>query len=52
MIYLDFTKAFDKVDHDMLEHKIKALGISTGDLGLWFFNLLSNRTHFARRCEP
>merc|ERR1712121_217654 len=30
--YLDFAKAFDKVDHDILSHKVKALGVS-GRLG-------------------
>ncbi|CAL4063640.1 unnamed protein product, partial [Meganyctiphanes norvegica] len=33
-IYLDFAKAFDKVDHNILCHKIKRLGI-TGKVGLW-----------------
>ena len=33
-IYLDFAKAFDKVDHDILCHKLRALGI-TGKLGVW-----------------
>ena len=28
MVYLDFTKAFDKVDHGVLLHKIKMLGIT------------------------
>ena len=36
MIYLDFSKAFDKVDHGVLLHKLKDLGI-TGKLGIWFF---------------
>ncbi|CAL4073588.1 unnamed protein product, partial [Meganyctiphanes norvegica] len=39
-IYLDFAKAFDKVDHDILCHKIKKLGIN-GKVGIWireFFN--------------
>ena len=40
MIYLDFSKAFDKVDHGVLLHKLKDLGI-TGKLGIWF---LTNRT--------
>ena len=31
MIYLDFAKAFDKVDHGVLLHKLKSMGI-TGDL--------------------
>ena len=33
MIYLDFSKAFDKVDHGILLHKLRYLGI-TGRLGL------------------
>ena len=33
MIYLDFSKAFDKVDHGVLLHKLKDLGI-TGKLGI------------------
>ena len=45
MIYLDFSKAFDKVDHGILLHKLRDLGI-TGRLGLWFFNFLNNRQHY------
>ena len=47
MVYLDFSKAFDKVDHGILLHKLKALGI-TGHLGIWFFNFLTGRSHFVR----
>ena len=47
MVYLDFAKAFDKVDHGILLHKLKDLGI-TGKLGVWFFQFLSNRSHFVR----
>ena len=39
MIYLDFSKAFDKVDHGILLHKLRDLCI-TGRLGLWFFHFL------------
>ena len=28
MVYLDFAKTFDKVDHGVLFHKIKMLGIT------------------------
>ena len=28
MIYFDFTKAFDKVDHGVLLHKLKRVGIT------------------------
>ena len=37
MIYLDFVKAFDKVDYVVFLHKIKKLGI-TGNLGKWILN--------------
>ena len=47
MIYLDFAKAFDKVDHGVLLHKLKQLGI-TGKLGNWLLSSLSNRNHFVR----
>ena len=47
MIYLDFSKAFDNVDHGVLLHKLKDLGI-TGKLGIWFFPFLTNRTHYVR----
>ena len=47
MIYLDFSKAFDKVDHGLLLLKLKDLGI-TVKLGIWFFQFLTNRTHYVR----
>ena len=47
MIYLDFSKAFGKVDHGVLLHKLKDLGI-TGKLGIWFFQFLTNRSHYVR----
>ena len=47
MIYLDFSKAFDKVDHGILLHKPRDLGI-TGMLGLWFFHFLNNMQHDVR----
>ena len=47
MVYLDFSKAFDKVDHGILLHKVKELSI-TGKLGQWFYHFLTNRKHFVR----
>ena len=47
MIYLDFSKALDKADSGVFLHKLKDLGI-TGKLGIWFFQFLTNRTHYVR----
>ena len=47
MVYLDFAKAFDKVDHGILLHKLRSMGI-TGKLGIWFYHFLTNRTHSVR----
>ena len=47
MIYLDFSKAFDMVNHGIFLHKLKDMGI-TGNLGIWFFQFLTNRTHYVR----
>ena len=47
MIYLDFSRAFDKVDHGVLLHKLRDMGIA-GNLGIWFHSFLSNRYHFVR----
>ena len=47
MIYLDFAEAFDKVEHNILLHNAKALGIQ-GKLGTWIHSFLSNRTHHVR----
>ena len=49
MIYLDFAKAFDKVNHGVRLHKLKSMGI-TGGLGNWLLNFLSGRKHFV--CMP
>jgi len=47
MIYLDFSKAFDKVDHGILLHKVRDMGIS-GKLGIWFYHFLTNRSQHVR----
>ena len=41
-VYLDFAKAYDKVDHGILLHKIKKMGI-TGKIGRWILNFLKGR---------
>ena len=47
MVYLDLAKAFDKVDHGILLHKLRDAGIS-GKLGVWFYRFLSNLSQFVR----
>ena len=42
VIYLDFAKAFDKVDRGILLNKMKKIGIN-GRIGVWIHNFLSNR---------
>ena len=42
VIYSDFSKAFQKVDHGLLLHKIRALGIK-GKLLRWISNFLRQR---------
>ena len=41
-IYLDFAKAFDRVDHHLLLKKLHLFGIN-GSLFCWFSDYLSNR---------
>ena len=43
VIYLDFARAFDKVDHNILLSKIKKLNID-GPLLYWIKSFLQNRT--------
>ena len=42
MIYIDFGKAFDKVDYGILQNKLKKIGIN-GEVGVWIRKFLSNR---------
>ena len=42
VVFLDFAKAFDKVDHGRLKAKLEAFGIA-GDLLGWLADWLSNR---------
>ena len=43
VIYLDYAKAFDKLDLNILAKRLKGKGID-GQLGLWIMNWLSGRT--------
>ena len=43
IVYLDFSKAFDKVDFHILLNKIKKLGIG-GKIGRWLYSFLTGRT--------
>ena len=47
MIYLGFSKAFDKVDHGVILHKLRDMGIAS-TLDIWFHSFLSNHYHFLR----
>ena len=42
IIYLEFRKAFDSVNHKLLLHKIQSFGIN-GNLLSWFKSYLTNR---------
>ena len=44
VIYLDFSKAFDRVSHEKLLFKVQCLGIG-GSLLAWFRLYLSGRRH-------
>ena len=46
-IYLDFAKAFDKVDHHILLHKLHQVGIR-GKIYAWIQAFLTNRTQQVR----
>ena len=43
VIYLDFSKAFDKVDFLVTLRKLKYLGI-TGNVGKWIYSFITGRT--------
>ena len=47
IIYLDFAKAYDKVDHRILIHKLQNIGI-TGTLLGWITSWLTQRRQRVR----
>ena len=46
VLFTNFKKAFDTVDHNILQHKLSAAGIS-GCFHEWIVSYLSNRCQFA-----
>ena len=46
VLFIDFKKVFDTVDHNILQHKLSAAGIS-GCFHKWIVSYLSNRCQFA-----
>ena len=47
IVYLDFAKAFDKVDYGVLMHCLRAAGIQ-GKIGIWVHNFLTDRSQYVK----
>ena len=47
IMFVDFTKAFDTVSHNILQQKLNHLGIRR-DIWLWLKNYLTERRQFVR----
>ena len=50
VVYLDFSKAFDRVDYKILLYKLKAIGI-TGNLLRWLAHFLTGRQQKVKVCQ-
>jgi len=46
VVFIDFQKAFDTVSHDVLIHRLQAMGLS-GDILEWLTSYLKDRKQFA-----
>ena len=42
-VYIDLAKAFDKVDHGIMSHKLQDMGV-TGNLGSWIHGFITGRS--------
>ena len=49
-VYLDFSKAFNKVDHGILGHRLKSIGVSGSTLK-WLESFVRDRTHCVKICN-
>ena len=47
VLFIDFRKAFDCVDHVILGEKLKALGVSE-DMWIWLMDYLANRSQLTQ----
>ena len=50
MMHLDFSKAFDKVNHGILQHKVKDLGIFFGKM-IFIVSEQKNRQKNTNKCS-
>ena len=50
VVFLDISKAFDTVNHDLLLAKLSQLGLSPSTVS-WFHSYLSNRSQVTRVCD-
>ena len=47
MVYHDVSKAFDKVDHGIRFHILRAVE-KTGNIGIWLYHFRTDKSHFVR----
>ena len=49
-VIMDFAKAFDKVNHSLLIHKLNQYGIQ-GEISRWISDFLNNRRQAVHACQ-